>query len=282
MRRHISADDGLTWGPIETLFEPQPGHGVFIRQPVVVLDNGDWLLPVFYCRTTPGRKWVGDDDVSAVKISSDQGKSWTDVDVPSSLGCVHMCIEKLEDGSLLALFRSRWADHIHESRSCDNGRTWSPAAPMRLPNNNSSIQLSRLNNGHLVLVNNDSDASAATGRRLSLYDEIEDEQDSAETVPAPAQSVPASGRTAFWGAPRAPMTIAISRDGGRNWTARDIETGDGYCMTNNSRDQSNRESFYPSVKQTADGRIHVAYTYFRQSIKHVRMTEDWVLAGRPA
>jgi predicted neuraminidase len=81
---------------------------------------------------------------------------------------------------------------------------------------------------------------------------------------------PARARTAFWGAPRAPMSLAFSDDGGRSWGGRiDIETGDGWCLTNNSRDRSNRELSYPSVHQTPDGRLHVAFTYHRQAIKHV-------------
>ena len=35
-------------------------------------------------------------------------------------------------------------------------------------------------------------------------------------------------------------------------------------MTNNSRDKANREFSYPSIKQTSDGDIHIAFTYFRQ------------------
>ena len=271
VRRRISHDNGRSWGPIETLFPAQKGFGTFIRQPIVVLDHGDWLLPVFYCRSAPGRKWNGDDDTSAVKISSDAGKTWRDVDVPGSQGCVHMCIDQLTDGTLLALFRSRWADNIHESRSTDRGRTWSSPVATVLPNNNSSIQFTRLANGHLALVFNDSSAAAATERRLSLYDEIED--DSPATIVGDAQ---APERTAFWGAPRAPMTLAISTDQGRSWAKRNVEVGDGHCMTNNSRDRTNRELSYPSIKQTADGALHIAFTFHRRAIKYVRVTESWV------
>jgi predicted neuraminidase len=274
VRRRISTDNGHSWGPIETLFPRQNDSGIFIRQPFVVLDNGDWLLPVYYCRTAPGQKWVGDEDASAVKISSDCGRTWREVQVPQSVGCIHMNIEQLEDGSLLALFRSRWADFIHESRSRDRGRSWSAPVPTTLPNNNSSIQFTRLANGHLALVFNNINASSTTERRASLYDEIED-----ETGAAPAPAAAPAGRTAFWGTPRAPMTLAISSDGGRTWTKRDIEVGDGYCMTNNSRDRSNRELSYPSVKQTSDGAIHVAYTHFRQAVKYVRVDEVWVTGG---
>jgi len=278
VRRRISRDDGATWGPIETLFPQEPGRGLFIRQPIAVLPGGDWLLPVFYCPTTPGKKWVGDADTSAVKISSDQGATWRDVEVPESVGCVHMCVNALGDGSLLALYRSRWADHVYESRSTDGGRSWSAPVATALPNNNSSIQATRLANGHLALVFNDTSAAAATERRVSLYDEIEDEGD-AQGGAAATEPPPPAGRAAFWGAPRAPMTVAISKDAGRTWVKRDIETGDGYCMTNNSRDRSNRELSYPSIRQTADGAIHVAYTHFRQAIRYVRFDEDWVLRG---
>jgi predicted neuraminidase len=270
VRYRVSEDNGVTWGRTAQLFDAQ---GVFVRQPVVVLDNGDWLLGVFHCRTEPGVKWVGNNDDSAVRISTDRGKSWFEVAVPNSTGCVHMSIVKGTRG-LLAFFRSRWADNVYISRSSDNGRTWSKPEPTILPNNNSSIQVTRLANGHLAIVYNDISAAQATERRESLYDEIEDEDDSATEAP----TATATGRTAFWGTPRAPMTVAISADDGKTWPwKRNLEVGDGYCMTNNSSDQRNREYSYPSILQTADGMIHIAYTVFRQKIRYVRVSEEWIM-----
>lgn len=272
VRRRISADNGHSWGPIETLFD-QPG--TFVRQPIVVAPDGAWLCPVFLCRVKPGERWSGNDDVSAVMRSTDGGLNWQEYPVPGSVGCVHMNIHVLQDGSLVALFRSRWADHIYLSRSAD-GMQWSEPQPLDLPNNNSSIQFTVLANGHLCLVFNNSSSAQSTERRASLYDDIEDSEDSGELV---NQSASSHG-TAFWGAPRAPMTLAISTDGGRSWPyRRNLEVGDGYCMTNNSTDKRNREFSYPSVVQSADGRLHVAYTYFRQRIKYVSVAEEWVLAG---
>ncbi|WP_020680534.1 sialidase family protein [Marinobacterium rhizophilum] len=270
VRRRISDNDGQTWGPVEDLFT-QPG--TFVREPPVILENGDLLLPLFYCCTQPGEKWVGNNDISAVKISTDGGLSWSEVEVPNSVGCVHMGIQQLNDGSLIALYRSRWADWIYCSRSEDNGRTWSEPEPTELPNNNSSIQFVKLHNGHLALVYNHSQADEQTERRVSLYDEIEDEDDSA-TLPDLANM---QQRSAFWGTPRAPMSIALSSDGGRSWQyKRDIMRGDGYCMTNNSERKLNREFSYPSVTQAADGRIHVAFTYHRQFIRHFVLDEAWI------
>ncbi|BBR58872.1 MULTISPECIES: sialidase family protein [unclassified Klebsiella] len=268
VRYRQSRDLGQSWGDIDTLLDKP---GTFIRQPITVLDNGRWLLPVFYCRTQPGVKWVGNDDISAVKVSDDDGKSWRDVAVPDSLGCVHMNITALLDGTLIALFRSRWADNIYCSRSTDGGESWSAPEATVLPNNNSSIQVTTLQNGELALIFNMMSAEGALERRASLYDEIDD-GDSSRQEPEITH-----GKTAFWGAPRAPMTVAISADGGKSWPwQRNLDEGDGYCMTNNSLDKRNREFSYPTIKQGADGKLHIAYTYFRQAIKYVRITPDWV------
>lgn len=268
VRYRQSTDLGQTWGEIATLLDKP---GTFIRQPITVLENGNWLLPVFYCRTQPGEKWVGNDDISAVKISSDQGKTWRDVDVPQSLGCVHMNITALPGGTLVALFRSRWADNIYYSQSVDNGESWSVPEPTELPNNNSSIQVTTLASGELALVFNHMSAASALERRVSLYDEIDDGDNSRKEPEV------INGRTAFWGAPRAPMTVAISADGGKTWPwQRNLDEGDGYCMTNNSLDKRNREFSYPSIKQGADGSLHIAYTWFRQAIKYVHVSPQWV------
>lgn len=274
VRKRASRDHGASWGPIETLFETPEGHGLFVRQPPVFLDDGAWVIPVFHCVSVPGQKWVGDRDVSAVRVSTDEGRTWAEHVVPGSLGCVHMNIVKTGDG-LLALYRSRWADFIHASRST-NGRDWSAPEPTELPNNNSSIQATALADGRIALVCNESSRLDATDRRLGLYDDIEDDE------PAAANDAPAPvfEKTAFWGAPRAPMTLAISSDGGRTWPLRrNLEVGDGYCMTNNSKDGLNREFSYPSITQTPDGDIQIAFTYWRRAIKHVRVAPDWAERG---
>ena len=114
---------------------------------------------------------------------------------------------------------------------------------------------------------------------MSLYDEIEDEDatGAGATGAAATVSVAPAGRTAFWGTPRAPMTVAISPDDGETWPwKRNLEVGDGYCMTNNSADRRNREYSYPTILQTDDGALHIAYTVWRQKIRYVRVDEKWV------
>ncbi|MDQ0679623.1 putative neuraminidase [Arthrobacter pascens] len=286
VRRRISTDSGRTWGEVETLFPANETGGVFVRQQPVVLPSGRLIIPIFRCITTAGEKWVGNSDDSAVMISDDAGATWTEHVLPGSLGCVHMNIQPVADGSLLALFRSRWADSIYESRSTDGGTTWTEPVPTELPNNNSSIQFTALADGRLALVYNHSRAEESTERRLSLYDEIDDdglaEEQGQLAEPAPGAAAAADGdtRRAFWGTPRSPMTLAISEDSGRSWPIRrNLDVGDGYCLSNNSRDGLNREYSYPSIHQGPDGALNIAYTYFRQAIKFVRVGPQWAYEG---
>ena len=262
VRCRKSQDFGETWLDINVLIDKP---GTFIRQPIVVLKNGNWLLPIFNCSVKPGEKWVGNYDTSSVKISEDKGKTWRDVNVPNSLGCVHMSIAPLTNGSLIAVYRSRWADHIYQSYSHDHGETWSEPKATELPNNNSSIQITALNNGDLAMVFNNMSAAGATSRRSSLYDEIEDDSGAKEPEII-------DGKSAFWGAPRAPMSLAISKNNGETWSViGNLDEGDGFCMTNNSQEKLNREFSYPTITQSPDGVVHIAYTYFRQAIKYVRI-----------
>lgn len=276
VRRRISADNGATWGPIDTLFD-EPG--IFIRQPLILLANGDWLLPVFHCRPVPGEKWSGKDDISAVKISSDQGRTWTEHEVPASRGAVHMNIVDLGGGKLVALYRSRYADHIYRSTSSDDGRSWTAPQPTTLPNNNSSIQARALADGTIALVYNHISAADSTDRRKGLYDEVDDGKPPVGEVSAATQNL----RTPIWGTPRAPLSITLSTDGGQTWgPRRDIALGDGSALSNDTSkaERRNRELSYPSVAETPDGMINVAFTWFRRGIKFVRFPKSWITAGR--
>lgn len=278
VRCRVSGDGGLTFGPEQRMFgEP----GTFVRQPPVINHRGEWLVPTFLCGVLPGETWVGNHDVSAGAVSADAGRTWRFQEIAGSEGCVHMNIVRLDGEDCVAVFRSRWADNIYLSRSSDGGATWTRPAPTALPNNNSSIQMIRLASGRLALVYNHSSAAAATARRASLYDEIAD--DGADPAAPTPGTAPSPARTAFWGAPRAPLSVALSEDDGKTWLARvDLEVGDGYCLSNNSSEKLNREFSYPSILQGRDGRIHIAFTYFRQAIKHIGISEAWLLArARP-
>ena len=165
------------------------------------------------------------------------------------------------------------------------GDSWSAPVPTALPNNNSSIQQRLLADGRIAVIYNHASRLDATARRENLYDEIDDEglvESDPNGTPTPEPAVPVgaapdeSQRTAFWGAPRAPMSLAFSRDAGQTFeVAGNLDEGDGYCLTNNSRDGLNREFSYPVLHEGPDGRLDLAYTYFRQTIKHVRVPAGW-------
>jgi predicted neuraminidase len=264
----ISDDDGASFGPVKTLWA-EPGS--FVRQPITVDAQGDWLLPIFRCRNIPGQLWRGDDDDSAALVSRDAGASWKLREVPQSLGAVHMNIVPARDGDTLAFFRSRYADAVKLARSANGGLDWAAPESTVLPNNNSSVQAIRLADGAIAIVYNESSAATSSERRASLYDEIEGGSAATEKQ---------SARPAIWGVPRAPLRVALSLDDGASFPyRRTIAAGSGYCLSNNSRDGLNREFSYPSIRQTADGALHVAFTCYRRAIQYVRITPDWVRAG---
>lgn len=192
-------------------------------------------------------------------------------EVPESIGAVHMNILPSGDNQMVAFYRNRFATNVLRSHSEDAGRHWTAPQPVDLPNNNSSIQAIRMKNGMIAMVYNHSNASMSDARRHSLYDEIEGEGGEEKALDASTQPL----RPAIWGVPRAPLSLAFSTDGGLTFPRRiDLDTGDGFCLSNNSRDSLNREFSYPSIVEDEEGRLHVAYTYFRRAIKYVRLEPE--------
>lgn len=140
----------------------------------------------------------------------------------------------------------------------------------------------------MVVVYNHSSRLDAVGRRDGLYDDLKDypapdtktnhtsgeragTKKENEEDTRPPQSVLHDGKSAFWGAPRAPLCVAWSDDAGGTWTHRILEDGDGFCLTNKSETRKNRELSYPSILVDGDGVVHVAFTFWRQRIKYVRL-----------
>jgi predicted neuraminidase len=90
-----SADDGETWGPVETMDLPNPGSGL----DAVRLSSGNWVL--IYNDTLEGRNRL------AVSLSKDEGKTWPHTihleDQPS--GSFHYpVIMQARDGTIHAVY----------------------------------------------------------------------------------------------------------------------------------------------------------------------------------
>ncbi|KAF2017492.1 glycoside hydrolase family 33 protein [Aaosphaeria arxii CBS 175.79] len=266
VRYRTSKDEGKTWSEAQNLFDDE---GLFIRQPITILKDGTWVLPAWYCRTPAGFRWIGNDDISVIKYTHDNGRTWHEKEVPRSTGAVHMNIKALPDGTYIALYRSRWADNVYTSRS-QNGLDWSEPTPTALPNPNSGICFEVLSDGRLVIVYNDSKFQAGQSKREGLYDDITPEDDKRANQPAETKE-------AIWGVPRKQLTVGISSDGGETWKSKVLQEGDGFCMTNNSRTRENRELSYPSIVVDGDV-VNVAFTFWRQRIRFSRFEVGWLEA----
>lgn len=244
-------------------------RGCFIRAPLVLRNDGAWLLPIFRCMQRPGQKWNGSHDVAAVGISTDGGESWTLNDLPQSTGCVHMSPVAVGKGRHAAFFRRRQADFVYRTESNDDGRTWSIPQPSDVPNNNSSIAAITLRDGRIAMICNPVNATQSSDRRASLYDELGVEDDRPDADPT-------GGCVPVWGVARAPVTVCLSQDGGRTFPTRIlIEDGPGHCLSNDSTDGRNQEMSYPWLLEDADGGLHISYTYHRRAIKHVHLAPGW-------
>lgn len=244
-------------------------RGCFVRAPLVIRDDGAWLLPIFRCIQRPGQKWNGSHDTAAVGISTDGGETWSLDDVANSVGCVHMSPVAIGNGEYAAFFRRRQADFVYRTTSQDGGRTWSAPHATDVPNNNSSIAVIRLMDGRLAMICNPVNAALSPDRRASLYDELGEDDGRPDADPT-------GGCVPVWGVPRAPVAVCISSDGGKSFPLRlVIEDGPGTCLSNDSTDGRNREMSYPWLLEAGDGTLHLAYTYHRRAIRYVRLASGW-------
>ena len=77
--------------------------------------------------------------------------------------------------------------------------------------------------------------------------------------------------------PRAPLTLCLSRDGGRTFPLRRVvEDGPGTCLSNNALDGKNQELSYPAMVEAPDGTLHLAFTFHRRAIKYVSLDRSWI------
>lgn len=239
----LSRDGGRSWSKPELVFDKP---GAFSRHPLLVLKDGAWMLPMTYV-TSRGIGKGAETNYSVTEISRDKGKSWTECPMPSTFGKVQPTVVPLAGGQLRAFFRSRASDFIYSSLGSGDGCHWAPAEPTVLPNNNASVQAFRLRNGHIVMAFDNSSLSPAGNY----------------------------GR-------RKPLSVALSEDEGKSWrSVRDVETGrESFGLPQQRPKAPGREEYsYPSILETRSGEILVAYTFRRQTIKVVSITEDWIRRG---
>lgn len=155
----VSRDEARTWSDASVLTTEE---GLMVRNRPIVLADGDYLLPA-YKETGRDPERVGPESTSLFFRFDPEAKTWTESGrIRSPNGNIQPAVVQLNDKDLVAYCRrgggygAEEVGHIIRSESHDGGRTWSIGRDSEFPNPNAAVDLLRLDNGHLLLVFNDS------------------------------------------------------------------------------------------------------------------------------
>ena len=260
-------DDGCTWTDLEFFIKRKGILGK--NKPLHLKTRPEvWIIPAEY-----EKKWV-----ATFVCSHDGGKKWKiygDIGERERLLLDQPTIVELSDGSILAYMRS-WEGWIYKSCSHDGGKSWSFATKTSLPNNNSAIDMVKLDSGELVLAFNPTglgeDGKQSVGQSSKNIRNVDtgklDKESHKQLLRVIRKLSPShqdnSGLYPPWG-PRTPLSLAVSKDEGESWQlVMDLENQEG-------------EYSYPAIIQDKNKRIHIVYTYNRLAIKHVCLGVDDIL-----
>jgi predicted neuraminidase len=261
----VSRHVGSTWSaPVEVANGVQhPGKRYPTWNPVLFQPKTGPLLLFYKVGPSPSEWW------GMLTTSSDAGKTWSEPRrLPEDiLGPIKNKPVQLPDGSLFCPSSSEdkelgWRVHFEVTR--DLGRTWELVGPINTKAEFNIIQPSVLfhTDGRLQVL-----CRSKEGFVMQSWS-----SDHGQTWSKPAATPlpnPNSGTDAvtlkdgrqlivYNHTPkgRTPLTVSLSRDG-QTWSrVLDLETEPG-------------EYSYPAVIQTADGAIHITYTWRREKIRHV-------------
>jgi predicted neuraminidase len=243
--RLVSGDGGRSWSaPAELVPGDRGGRGPVKNKPIVAAD-GAWLAPA----SLEGERWD-----CFVDISADGGQTWEASDpVPvdrraiAGPGLIQPSLWETAPGDVHMLTRST-GGFVCRSDSADGGRGWGAAYPTTLPNNNSGLDLVRLDDGTLVLAHNPVGAS--------------------------------------WG-PRTPLVLSTSWDDGASWEQAVVLEDEGVppdfagvTPADTGIEIDSRAEFsYPAVVAVNDG-VAVAYTWKRRRIAYIEVKGEALCAPR--
>jgi predicted neuraminidase len=233
--------------------------------PVLFQMPGKELI-LFYKDGPAPDEWWG-----MLKRSFDGGKTWSAAEkLPKDIyGPIKNKPELLADGTLLCPSSSEDHDwRLHMEFTKDGGKTWSRTEALNDGVTTSAIQPSilKLPNGKLQLLcrsENDFVLQSTSNDNGKSWSAL-----SPTTLLNPNSGIDAvtlrDGRHILvynnTKKGRSPLNVAISADG-QNW--QDIAV---------LENEPNGEFSYPAVIQSADGKVHITYTWKRKKIKHVILT----------
>jgi len=231
------------WNPV--LFQPKEGP-----------------LLLFYKVGPSPKAWWG-----LLRTSDDGGKTWSDAKkLPDGiLGPIKNKPVQLADGTILCPTSTEhdgW--RVHFERSADGGRTWEKTGAVNDGKTFGAIQpaILRTKEGNLLALCRSRQQKIV---QVSSTDGGKTWSDMSATVlPNPNSGIDAvtlaDGRHLLVYNPtpkgRTPLAVAVSTDGA---TWKDVVV----------LESEKGEYSYPAIIQAADGRIHVAYTWKRERVKHV-------------
>jgi predicted neuraminidase len=265
----LSRRQGSSWSaPVEVATGRQSDG---TRHPCwnpVLFQMPDRTLALFYKVGPSPREWWG-----MVRTSRDGGSTWSDARrLPDGiLGPIKNKPITLADGAVLSPSSIESPDpdnvwRVQFERSGDSGSTWATARP-RPPAGGTRIDAIQ----PAILVHPGGRLQAVgrsrSGRIFETWSDDGGRTWSAlalTSLPNPNSGIDAvtlrDGRhlVVYNHTPRgrSPLNVAVSRDG-RAWEAALV------------LEREPGEYSYPAVIQTADGLVHVTYTWQRQRIRHV-------------
>ncbi len=190
----ISTDGAQTWSdPVILAFE----EGMMVRGRPIVLNNGDYLLPIYHEtgndpeRTAP--------DTTSLFMRYRTGKNvWEETNrIYSRNGNLQPSVVQIDDDYLIAYCRRGGPfgpdpdGFIIRSESRNGGYTWSRGKDTEFANPNSAIDFIKLANGHLLLVYNDNNE----GVRMPLTVAVSTDND--KTYPHRRNVVDVEGTAAY-------------------------------------------------------------------------------------
>lgn len=159
IKAKISDDGAKTWSdPFMVTWE----KGTMVRARPIVLNNGDYLLPI-YAEAGHDREHVGAGTASVFLRYDPETHHWNPTNkVTSRLGNLQPSAVQTDDDYLIAYSRRgggydpRDDGWLVRTESRDGGYTWSEGVETDFPNPNAATDFIKLDNGHLMLVYNDS------------------------------------------------------------------------------------------------------------------------------
>lgn len=203
----FSLDQGETWSEAKELVTGDRGGRGPVRNKPIRLKNGTILCPgssedgiweafvdisIDDCESLIKSQSIKIDSITYEKGQRTVKKEESDIPVSEQSfygrGVIQPTLWQNEDGSVHMLLRSTESS-IYKSDSKDFGKTWCSAYKTELPNNNSGIDVVKMDNGLLVLIYNPVGVN--------------------------------------WGK-RSPISVAVSTDGGQSFQKElDLDTGEG-------------------------------------------------------